>query len=139
MPIRPENRARYPKDWRAISLRIRQRADGRCECTGQCGSEHESGRCGAPNGMDITRNVHEPARWLVFAEMIESGVHDLDYWSDPVMVVLTVMHLDQTPENCADDNLLAACQRCHLRYDGKQHAATARVTRRAVKAAGELF
>jgi hypothetical protein len=30
MPIRPENRARYPKDWKAISLRIRrERAEGR--------------------------------------------------------------------------------------------------------------
>lgn len=31
MPIRPENRARYPKDWKAISLRIRERAGNRCE------------------------------------------------------------------------------------------------------------
>jgi hypothetical protein len=31
MPIRPENRSRYPKDWKAISLRIRARAEGRCE------------------------------------------------------------------------------------------------------------
>jgi len=31
MPIRPENRARYPRDWKAISLRIRARAEGRCE------------------------------------------------------------------------------------------------------------
>lgn len=31
MPIRPENRARYPKNWKAISLSIRQRADWKCE------------------------------------------------------------------------------------------------------------
>ena len=31
MPIKPENRARYPKDWKAISLRIRERAGNRCE------------------------------------------------------------------------------------------------------------
>lgn len=32
MPIRPEQRALYPKDWKAISLRIRtERAGGRCE------------------------------------------------------------------------------------------------------------
>ena len=31
MPIRPENRARYPKDWPAISRRIRERAGNRCE------------------------------------------------------------------------------------------------------------
>lgn len=32
-------------------------------------------------------------------------------------VVLTIMHLDHTPENCGDDNLRAACQRCHNAYD----------------------
>lgn len=32
-------------------------------------------------------------------------------------VVLTVAHLDHTPENCDPDNLKALCQRCHLHYD----------------------
>ncbi|MCW2242758.1 HNH endonuclease [Azospirillum canadense] len=32
MPIRPEQRALYPREWKAISLRIRtERAGGRCE------------------------------------------------------------------------------------------------------------
>jgi hypothetical protein len=31
MPIRPENRDRYPKDWPAISTRICERAGNRCE------------------------------------------------------------------------------------------------------------
>lgn len=31
MPIRPENRARYPKDWKRISLEVRQAAGWRCE------------------------------------------------------------------------------------------------------------
>jgi len=38
-------------------------------------------------------------------------------------VVLTVAHLDHQPENCADDNLEAMCQRCHLRYDSHHHRA----------------
>jgi hypothetical protein len=39
MPIRPENRARYPADWPAISRRIRfERAHGRCE---RCGAEND--------------------------------------------------------------------------------------------------
>lgn len=47
MPIRPENRGRYPKDWKAISERIRfVRAKGQCECTGECGDDHK-GRCDA--------------------------------------------------------------------------------------------
>lgn len=32
-------------------------------------------------------------------------------------VVLTVGHLDHTPENCARENLAAWCQRCHNTYD----------------------
>ena len=31
MPIRESERARYPKDWKAISRRIRERAGNRCE------------------------------------------------------------------------------------------------------------
>ncbi|GGT51708.1 hypothetical protein GCM10010271_64820 [Streptomyces kurssanovii] len=44
-PIRPENRGRYPKDWREISLRIRTvRAAGRCECLGEGGRGTHTGR-----------------------------------------------------------------------------------------------
>lgn len=31
MPIRPENRARYPKDWKQIVARVRERSGNRCE------------------------------------------------------------------------------------------------------------
>lgn len=31
MPIRPENRFRYPKDWKVISLEVRTAAGWRCE------------------------------------------------------------------------------------------------------------
>lgn len=103
MPISQENRDRYPKDWKAISQRIRfERAQGRCECVGECGIDH-IGRClaehGKPNPMTGSN------------------------------VVLTTAHLDHTPENCADDNLKAMCQRCHLRMDADHHAINARATR----------
>lgn len=54
-------------------------------------------------------------------------------------VVLTVAHLDHTPENCSDDNLKAMCQRCHLHYDRHHHAQTRYVTRRQGLAARDLF
>lgn len=92
MPIRPENRARYPKDWKQISARIRfERAKSRCECEGHCGLEH-GGRCVAEHGKR-----HPDTNSIV---------------------VLTVAHLDHEPENCAPGNLKAMCQRCHNRYDG---------------------
>lgn len=54
-------------------------------------------------------------------------------------VVLTVAHLDHTPEHNSPDNLRAWCQRCHLTYDAKHHAANAAKTRRAKQQQKELF
>ncbi len=34
MPIRPENKSRYPKNWKEISQRIRERAKNKCEACG---------------------------------------------------------------------------------------------------------
>lgn len=45
-------------------------------------------------------------------------------------VVLTVAHLDHDTANNSDDNLRALCQKCHLTYDAKHHAANAAITRR---------
>lgn len=44
-------------------------------------------------------------------------------------VILTVAHLDHTPQNCSDENLKALCQKCHLTYDAKHHAENAQKTR----------
>lgn len=44
-------------------------------------------------------------------------------------VVLTIAHLDHQPENNEPTNLRAWCQRCHLTYDAKIHAANAQKTR----------
>ena len=38
------------------------------------------------------------------------------------IVVLTIAHLDHTPENCQPDNLRAWCQLCHLTYDAPRKA-----------------
>ncbi|MFC8862683.1 hypothetical protein [[Kitasatospora] papulosa] len=114
MPIRPENRHRYPADWPQISHRIRfERAAGRCECLGECGRGTHTGRC--PN------------------------VHDCKAYGTGSKVVLTVAHLDHTPENCDPTNLRAMCQGCHLHYDRDHHRQTAAATRRAaVEQAGQL-
>ena len=51
-------------------------------------------------------------------------------------VVLTVAHLDHTPENNADDNLAALCQRCHNTYDAPKRHANRK--HRQLRAAGQL-
>jgi 5-methylcytosine-specific restriction endonuclease McrA len=101
MPIRAENRHRYPRDWPDISRAIRERAGWRCE------------NCGAANG--------EP--------------HPIT----GSRVVLTVGHLDHTPEHCQPENLRAWCQRCHLRYDAEHHAKNAAETRRNRMQTLDLF
>ena len=120
MPIRPENRNRYPAHWRELSERIRfERADGRCECTGQCGVDH------LPK--------HSSGDWPFCDDLVAGRCAARNGEAHPVTgsrVVLTVAHLDHTPENCDPDNLRAMCQRCHLAYDRKQHATTAYMTRR---------
>ena len=99
MPIRPENKKRYPVDWDVISRRIKfVRAEGRCECEGECGRETHIGRC--PNR------------------------HGLPAYGTGSLVVLTTAHLNHTPEDCRDENLKAMCQGCHLHYDRDHHAAT---------------
>lgn len=90
MPIKPENKYRYPKNWKEIRLRILERAGNKCEF---CGVENHTYRLNPATG--------KTAR-----------------------IVLTIAHLDHTPENCEPDNLRALCQRCHNRYDAEHRKIT---------------
>ena len=42
---------------------------------------------------------------------------------------LTVAHLNHTPEDCSEGNLMAMCAPCHLAYDAQHHAETRRAKR----------
>lgn len=101
MPIRLENRGRYPANWKEISLDIRARAENKCE---QCGAENHK-----PHPMTGS------------------------------IVVLTVAHLDHTPENCDPANLRAWCQKCHNAYDAPMRHAGRKKRARMAMAAGDLF
>lgn len=119
MPIRPENRNRYPADWSQIRTLLLARANSCCEW------------CGAPHGMDIFRAVADPGRWLS-AEFLLSGEHDVDldeYADRPVRVVLTVAHLCDPIEDCRLANLALLCQRCHNRFDAPARSHNAAATR----------
>ncbi len=114
----PVDWSKYPPDWKAISLRIRARSEGRCECSGECGLHCTTGgprRCEERNGA--------PAKWA-------NG-----------KVVLTVAHLNHDTADNRDDNLKAMCQRCHLRYDTAFHTANRAENRRQKRLAiqPELF
>lgn len=109
MPIKPENRGKYPADWKFIRRRILARAGDCCEGTPQFPD------CRAPNGSEIRGSL------------------------DRRLVVLTVAHMDHKLVNHSDDNLRALCQRCHLVWDHHHNVKAARQTRRRRKAAGDLF
>ena len=110
----PYDRRAYPSDWPAISLRIRARSGGQCECEGECGlHRHPPRRCEEQHGY--------PAMWA-------KGT-----------IVLTVAHLNPDPMDCRPENLKAMCQRCHLRYDLPLHMRNAARTRRAKLNNHELF
>lgn len=117
MPIKPANLSRYPADWDAISLEVKERAGWRCECEGECGRGTHNGRC--PN------------------------VHNGEAYGTGSRVVLTTAHLDHVPENVGTpgrrDNLKAMCNACHLAYDAEHHAQTAYMTRREGRAVADLF
>ena len=137
MPIKPENRARYPKDWPPIRAAILERAGHKCE------------KCKAPNRTRIARGTGDDdgTYMLDTADVYcaETGRHLCqcrmsDYEVGRMVdVVLTIAHLDHVPENCAPENLRAWCQRCHLRYDQQHHQANAQATRMARMAVADLF
>ena len=134
MPIRPENRKRYPKDWREISLRIRyERAGGRCECTGQCGVDHAVYDGFAGPNVPITQTAADLSSGRCIAR---NGKKHPVTGSN---VVLTVAHLDHQPENCDDTNLKAMCQRCHNRYDAPMRRRGIQERQRAKAAVCDLF
>lgn len=140
MPIKPENRKRYPRDWKAIRGRIMERAQNRCECQGECGDTHpgpDVWRCHAEHGALIIRDPDRPALYEVHTPCGGCAGGDPDC-ARAIRVVLTCAHLDHTPERNDPSNLLALCQRCHLRYDATHHASNARATRRSRKAVGDL-
>jgi hypothetical protein len=106
MPIRPENRARYPADWKAISLEVRERAGWRCE--------------GSP-AYPACREIN--------------GEEHTDTGSKVVLTVAHLDHQPENVGVPGDrPNLKAWCQRCHLTYDAPHHARTAAETRRKAAA-----
>jgi len=133
MPIRPDNLHRYPPDWPEIRKRILERACYCCEHPGCTARHHELGYWSADQWVPLP------------TDLSNAGVNKpcaINFGMGPVniiRIVLTIAHLDHQPENCADGNLRAWCQRHHLRYDAKHHATTQARTRHANANTVEMF
>jgi hypothetical protein len=52
---------------------------------------------------------------------------------------LGTAHLDHNPQNSAQRNLRALCQRCHLRHDRLEHRRRRLANLRRRRAVGDLF
>lgn len=137
MPIKPENKARYPADWKQIRASILVRAGNCCE------------HCHVPNRVRIARGQGDDADTYMMDDAKVYCANTGEYLGQCRMsdydvarmtdIVLTIAHLDHQPENCDPANLKALCQRCHLTYDAEHHKANAKATRRAQLNNGELF
>lgn len=142
MPIRDENKARYPKNWPTISQQVRERAGQKCE------------KCGAPNGHLIRRGKTADGQhvWRLCSDtvfmdgvcaetglLVPNSMEDEVSYGDAVRVILTVAHLDHQPENCDPENLRAWCQRCHNAYDAPMRRAGTKARRRSANAVGDMF
>jgi hypothetical protein len=102
-------RSDYPPDWAVIRRRIRKRATNRdgleqCECMGECGTH--GGIFGPRRCTEINARPAQFARGRV---------------------VLTTAHLCRKSNCPRIDHLKAMCQRCHLRYDRRQHYTSRRI------------
>lgn len=126
MPIKPENKKRYPKNWKQIRADILKRANNKCEFCGienysfiiyeYCGKKiidydwaepSENQRYEEYKKLDKTWEEYEEHKRRLFRK---------------AKVVLTIAHMDHTPENCDYSNLRALCQKCHNQYDAKHRA-----------------
>ena len=111
MPIRAENRARYPKDWSAISLEVRERAEWRCE--------------GSPAYPDCRAQNGEPHP--------ATG-------SKVVLTVAHLNHVPEDCGEPGDrPNLKAWCQRCHNTYDLPMRRQGIVARARAAMGTAEMF
>jgi len=116
------DRSRYPADWEAISVAIRNR-DGNC-CR-FCGVKNAERGARSPQGNWYSKTEIAEMSDAEFLRVFQGrSIKKLS------RIVLTVAHLDHDTTNNDPENLAALCQRCHLRYDAEQHKKNAAETRR---------
>lgn len=107
----------YPDDWEEIAKRIKDKADWRCV---RCGHPHETPNNLHPCDSRCKLNYHievprEGVIRIALQEKAKRGMFgDGRSWFAQRQRVLTVHHLDNDKSNCADWNLAALCQVCHL-------------------------
>jgi hypothetical protein len=132
----PVDMKRYPKDWNAISRRIKEREGWKCKF---CGVRHGAWGWREANGDFVEAKIG-PLKDAGFDRPPFTIACSDGRSRKIVEIILTVAHLgeakvDGSPGDkhdkfdCRDENLAALCQRCHLRYDIAEHVENASKTR----------
>ncbi len=118
----PWNRKLYPDNWEEIAAALKAEVGQRCE------------ECGAEAGSWVCFHKTDKHRFVGPDDEEELYFHGAEYEDEPVLIILTVAHLDQNPANNDRSNLRVLCRGCHLRYDAPFHAVKAGQTRIRKKA-----
>ena len=122
----PMDRSRYPDNWSAIAIAVKESAQWKCQ------------ECGRP-----CRMTGEPL-FAFIVRMEDEDWPELDWVNHtavsticdhPQRFTLTVAHLDQDPSNNDPSNLRALCSGCHLRHDAPHRKANGQAKR---ERAGQL-
>ncbi len=142
MPILPENKKRYPKNWNLISQFIRRiRARNKCEW---CGVRNYSVGYRDKNGIfhGVSGNLYldmigqgltehgNPVTYKEARELCDEYNENRVDEPKTIVIVLTVAHVyDHRPENASFLNLAALCQKCHNDHDAKMRVRNAKIRR----------
>ena len=126
VPIKPELRHFYGREWRKITRpRILRRAHDRCE------------DCGVKNGTCVWRVGRH---WWQRSKAKARGMSArTGHRITRPLIVLTVAHLNHTPGDDRDENLKALCQWCHLNHDKQHHHETRAARKDAYKTSERTY
>ena len=122
MPIRPENKELYPKDWKQIRAEIKDRALDKCEI---CGVQNHDVGIRFENGtFHRLDGGWKPGQMWQMTETKSFKV---------IRIVCTVMHLNHDPTDNGQPgnrpNLKFGCQRCHNKHDAAFRAANRKINK----------
>lgn len=101
----PMDHSKYPVDWKKISSQKIKSAGDKCEL------------CYAPNRAIVVRNKNLSHPWK-YPEADEIDNQEIK----KTKIVLTAHHIrEENKFDVSKHNLIALCQRCHLRLDLWKH------------------
>lgn len=98
----PCNYKNYPTNWKEISKQTISDANDKCTL------------CNAPNKTLVQRIPNALHNWSLFDPLLPYKA---------IKIVLTVHHINHDKTDNTKHNLIALCQKCHLRLDMAHHIA----------------